>query len=305
MPRKKSSIYQLLVVLVLLTAAACTNRPTTEAVSKFSVALEGASTAVQQGLGEIQRLETTVNDAAEAENFIRDPNSSIQFGRNKSITDAVIAPRIAFFKALSKYASSLAAAVSDEQVERVREQFAATGQAFIELGEQVSAQSGTSFQSDSAAKVSAAAANLAGFMVEAKLNREIPKIVSAVHGDLAEGIKAFKADLGDAGSGGFRSIVNDTIANLSGQKKKLLLVLRQDGGMSKSALHDAVIQAQIEVRQLRKSERLLAAIPPALDKLLKAHAALRPPKDQTTRGKIEIFFGRAKELQAIANSLRS
>ena len=50
---------------------------------------------------------------------------------------------------------------------------------------------------------------------------------------------------------------------------------------------------------------LLAAIPPALDKLLVAHEALKTPESQVTLAKVEVFFARAKELQAIANSLES
>jgi hypothetical protein len=300
-----SSVRPLVVVAVLLAVAACANRPTVEAVSKFSVALEGASASVQQGLGEIQRLETAVNDAAEAENFIREANPKIQFDRNENITDAVIAPRLAFFKALSDYASSLAAAVSDEQVEKVRAQFTATGQAFTDLGTKVAAGSGARFPSDLAGQVSKAAANLAAFMVDAKLNREIPIIVSGTHDDLAAGVAAFKADLGDPAAGGFRAIMHDTIGILIGQKKKLLLVLKKEPTTSKAALYNAVLEAQAQVRELRKSERLLSAIPPALDNLLIAHAALKTPNDQTTLGKIEIFFQRAKELQAIANDLNS
>lgn len=305
MPSSISRVRPLLVIAILLAVTACANRPTVDSVSKFSVALQGASESVQQGLGEIQRLETAVNDAAEAERFIRRDDPNIQFGRDKNITDAVIAPRLAFFRALSTYASSLAAAVSDEQIESVRAQFTAAGEAFSELGEKVAAGSGAKFPTDLAGKVSKAIGNLAAFMADAKLNREIPKIVSGVHGDLAAGIAAFKADLGEPSEGGFRAIMDDTFGNLIGQKKKLLLVLKKDPRTSEAALYDAVIEAQTQVRQLRKSERLLAAIPPALDKLLSAHEALKSPKDETTLGKIKVFFERAKELQAIANGLKS
>lgn len=305
MPCLNSSVRPLLLAAVLFTVAACANRPTVEAVSKFSVALQGASVSVQRGLGEIQRLETAVNEAAEAERFIREDDPNIMFGRNKNITDAVISPRLGFFKALSKYASSLAAAVSDKQIDDVRAQFTATGQAFTQIGEKVAAGSGAKFPNDLAGKVSEAVANLAAFMIDAKLNREIPKIVSGVHDDLAAGVAAFKADLGDPGKGGFRTIMRDTIKNLTGQKKKLLLVLKREARTSKASLYRAVLEAQAEVRQLHKSERLLAAIPRALDKLLSAHEALKTPTDGTTLGKIEIFFERAKELQAIANGLNS
>jgi hypothetical protein len=291
--------------VILLLIAACTTRPTEEAVAKFSVALDGASTSVQQGLTEIQRQETAANDAAEAERFIRQNDPNLRFGRNANITDAVIAPRLAFFAALSEYASSLAAAVSDEQIESVRAQFAATGEAFSELGSKVAAASGKTFPSDLAGQVSQAAANIAAFMVEQKLNREIPTIVSGVHENLKAGVDAFKADLGDPASGGFRAIMNDSIEVLVGQKTKLLIVLKQEGTTPKADLYNSVLRAQAEVRKLRQSERLLAAIPPALDRLLEAHEALKTPDSPVTLAKVEVFLARAKELQAIANSLES
>ena len=291
--------------LILLVIGGCTTRPTEEAVAKFSVALESTSVSVQQGLSEIQRQEIAVNDTTEAEAFIRQDDVSIQFGRNATITDAVIEPRLAFFRALSEYASSLAAAVSDEQIELVRAQFAATGEAFIDLGNEVAAASGRTFPSDLAGQVSQAAANIAAFLVEEKLNREIPIIVSGVHDDLKAGVNAFKADLGDPNSGGFRAIMNDSVEILIGQKKQVLLVLKQEGATPKAGLYDAVLEAQEQVRELRQSERLLAAIPPALDRLLEAHEALETPQNPLTLSKIEIFLARAQELQAIANSLSS
>jgi hypothetical protein len=291
--------------LILLVIGGCTSRPTEEAVAKFSVALDSTSVSVQQGLSEIQRQETAINDTAEAEAFIREEEANIQFGRNQNITDAVIAPRLAFFTALSEYASSLAAAVSDEQIESVRAQFAATGEAFIDLGNEVAAASGSTFPSDLAGQVSQAAANIAAFLVEERLNREIPIIVSGVQNDLKAAVDAFKADLGNPDSGGFRSIMNDSVNTLIGQKKQLLLLLKQEGATPKADLYQSVLEAQEQVRELRQSERLLAAIPPALDRLLEAHEALETPEAPLTLSKIEIFFARAQELQAIANSLES
>ncbi len=300
-----ASTRALLVVAILLSAAACTTRPTAEAVSKFSVALDGTSQAVQQGLSEIQRLETAVNDSSEAEQFVRQADPNIQFGRNTRLTDEVIQPRLAFFKALSSYASSLATAVSDEQIEGVRAQFSATGEEFKKLGEQVASAAGQNFPTDLADQVSTAAAGITAFLVEEKLNREIPVIVSGVHEDLRAGVAAFKADLGDPTTGGFRAIMNDSIQLLIGQKKQFLLILKSKGGMSDADLYEAVLQAQTEVRELQRSERLLAAIPSALDKLVEAHAALQSPKNESTLGRIQIFFERAKELKAIADGLSS
>jgi len=142
-------------------------------------------------------------------------------------------------------------------------------------------------------------------MVEEKLHREVPVIVAAVHDDLKTGVEAFKADLGDPDAGGFRAILHDSIETLVGQKKKLLLIIKSEGQTPSGAMYDAVLKAQAEVRKLRDSARLLDAIPPTLDKLLEAHEALKSPTDASARAKIQAFFERAKDLQAIASDLRS
>lgn len=58
----------LLTLLLLATTltAGCALRPTVEAVSKFSVALEGASLSVQQQLGGIQQHETAAGSTYRA-----------------------------------------------------------------------------------------------------------------------------------------------------------------------------------------------------------------------------------------------
>lgn len=304
MPSLGSSLRGFAVLTVLLAVSACQSRPTADAVSEFAQTLQSTSASAQRGLDEIQRLEAAASDAAAAERILRDDDPNIQLDRAGNITDAVIAPRRDFFEALSKYASSLEAAVSDDQVDKVRAQFAATGQAFTELGGKVAAASESRFPADLAAVVTKAVSNLAAFMVEAKLNREIPKIVAATHQDLKAGVDAFKADLGDRKTGGFRAILHDLVETQVGQEKKLLLILKADQRTSQAALHRAVLDAQTRVRQLRRSERMLDRIPAALDELLSAHEALLRPKDQSTLAKIEAFAKRAKELQWAVDSLR-
>ncbi len=300
----RSSLRPLAVVAVLLVASACQSRPTVEAVSEFSQVLESTSLAVQQGLSEVQRLETAAGDAAEAERFLREEDPNLRFGRNDNLTEALVAPRRAFFKALSSYASSLAAAVGEDQVEGVRAQFAVTGSAFAALGQRVAATSQSRFPPDLAGRVSKATAAFAAVMVDAKLDREVPKIVAAAHQDLKAGVEAFKADLGDRETGGFRSILHDLVEIRIGQQKKRLLALKAGKETSKAELYDAVLEAQSRVRKLRRAETLLDAVPAALDKLLSAHAALIKPKDPGTRAKIGIFKERAKQLWAIAEGLK-
>ncbi|MEH6629819.1 MAG: hypothetical protein V7776_03280 [Halopseudomonas aestusnigri] len=305
MPKSYLQFRPVYFLLIFIFLSACTSRPTAEAVSKFSVALKGASSSVELGLSEIQRLEVAVNDAKEAEDFIRYDDANLQFNRNENLVDAVIVPRIQFFNALSKYADSLSTAVSDDQIDKVRAEFLKTGKAFNELGKSVANHAGISFPADYAVKASEAFSNLAAFMVEEKLNREIPKIVSSTHDDLKAGVEAFKKDLGDPKAGGFRSVLNDSVKILIGQKKKYLLVIKAEGKTSKAALYSEVLKAQAEVRKLKNTDRLLAAIPKTLDELIKAHKALMNPKDKTTLGKIEVFFDRAKELQAILKELKA
>ena len=304
MPSPKASLRRLIVVAALLAVSACQSRPTTEAVSEFSQTLKNTSTSVQLGLDEIQRLEAAASDAAAAERILREADPNIQLDRAGTITDAVIAPRRDFFEALSKYASSLGAAVSDDQVDKVRAQFAATGQAFTDLGGRVAAASESRFPADLAAVVAKAASNLAAYMVEAKLNREVPKIVAATHRDLKAGVDAFKADLGDRKTGGFRAILHDLVEKQIGQEKKLILILKADQRTSQAVLHRAILDAQARVRQLRRSERMLDRIPAALDELLSAHEALLRPKEQSTLAKIQAFALRAKELRWAVDGLR-
>ncbi|WP_299617210.1 hypothetical protein [Pelagibius sp.] len=65
------------------------------------------------------------------------------------------------------------------------------------------------------------------------------------------------------------------------------------------------LEAQIEVRELKRSEGLLAAMPAALDTLAETQAELERAGDQTSYGKTQIFFERAKDLKAVADALNS
>lgn len=297
-----------LVIAIVVSVSACAGRPTQDAIATFSSALDSTSAAASQGLREIQKREVANLNAKNANAILaaRPGEAHVRLDAgNVIVTDDVLKPRLAFFGALSRYASSLAAAASPEQAAAVKAKIEEAGKAFGELGAAIKGDAARF----PAARVDAAASafgSIAAALIDAKLNREIPPIVSATHESLKAGVEAFKADLGDPNAGGFRALMDDATKRLIGQEEILIALFAQDvKSIGKLRLHQEILASQERIHALGDGDALLASLVPALDKMVEAHDALRTPGAATTLVHVNIFLDRVEEVQEAAKTLQS
>ncbi|GLR79042.1 hypothetical protein HUE56_04415 (plasmid) [Azospirillum oryzae] len=297
-----------LAVSIASSVAACAGRPTQEAIATYSAALDTTSTSARQGLFEIQKRELATINAKNANAILsaKPGNAHVELeAKNEIVTNDVLKPRLEFFVALSDYASALAAAASPEQATSVKVKIEEAGKAFGALGVAIRGDA-ANFPAEKVNSAATAFASIAAILVDAKLNHEIPKIVSSTHENLKAGVEAFKADLGDPSAGGFRALMNDATKRLVGQETILIGTFAQDvKSIGKPRLHDEIRESQGRIQALGNADMLLTSLVPALDEMLEAHEALRTPSVETTLSQVNLFLDRAEDLREAVNTFRA
>ncbi len=297
------SLFAVCLAIVVLALGACTTRPTQEPVSKFAVAMEQSLVAVESGLLTVAHAEVKAEDEKLARTIVsQERGASIpQLGATRiTINEELIQPRIKIFRALGAYATALSTAAGNQETEAFRQHVDAAGRSLKDFNAST-AQFGIDRSDDEATSgvATAAVREFGVFLIDLKLDSEIPTIVDDAHQNVERLVAVIEDDLGapDSVEGGLREILNISRREIATARRGAIGQIYNDPATSRLAVYELVLRSQEDLRLLDQLDASLAAIPPALQKMLMAHAALRTPASDDTNGQIEIFVERAHDLK--------
>ncbi|MEO1311841.1 MAG: hypothetical protein AAFV51_12895 [Pseudomonadota bacterium] len=284
-------------LVLALSLSACGSSLSVKNAETFSRALDTTTVAADAGLRRLADMDVADQDVRAADAFVFD-GGALNLALDRSLLDE-IEKRRAILRALHRYADALAAVVSIKDRDTLD---AALAHAGDDIGAVAADFDGGG--DDLAQTASDAFRFIAVRLIAHDLDKKLAPIVRGAHGDLQRVVVQYKTDLRNDAGGGFIALLDGAIAGQVAHRRKMLMVLRKDRRTDREALYDAVIKARQDVRALERTRDAFDALPPALDSLLAAHAALAEPASSDAAATAALFAEDARQLAAIFEDLR-
>lgn len=301
------------VVTIVLGLQACATVPTQNAVGKFAEAMDVTANSVENSFSLVNTNAVRLSEQKNNYAYLKGDKPDLK-PPEPFLGAEVLAKRFAVLRGLGEYAKILTAISNTDARERIQNASGDISDNLISINETLAG-----FEVDlplpEREQIANALNGLGQFLIDRKIENELPPIIARMHPKIEKTIALLKTDIGDIkrdpksdklevcgkdqNGCGLRRMLQIKVDNWQTETRNILGLYLEMGDKSIGDLDTRrrAFEEAIELTaRAHMQDAALAAIPKVLDNLEKAHSALLQPGEQSTLVQVEAFLQQAENL---------
>jgi hypothetical protein len=299
----------------LLLVCACATAPPPDAVTKFGTALGSITTSTSAAFQAAQDVEAKENRAvllaALSCRAADCPPIMTLAPDNPILTPALLENFYRVLRGINAYGKTLTSLTSPETAMLISSSTNSVGASLKGLSTQLSATTSGRINGLSGADIDQGAraiGALGDFLVQERINAEIPRVIAANHPTIVNLTKYLNAVIGSPGEGanagsGLRGIIQLKMQRIDRNLAVLIERMRREPTVGNLELIEYAQKVyEQNVDEANQADDALAEVQTALAEMVTAHAALLTPSDPSTFEKIQSFTAFTLRAEAAVNA---